>query len=125
MEQPPLTGFPENPDKKTRLEQVKILIERHNFLVDQVVILEQEFTKKEQEIEKFDKEIREDLEKQKKELEENKQLIRNLELTKKNISGEFKQIVKTPLFNKLEKRIDGLGYENYIYRDELMRKLKK
>ena len=114
-----------NPEKEKKEEQVKILIERHNFLVDQVSILEQDFIKKEENLQRFKKEIQEDLAQEKKQLEQTKKLLRDVEKYKKNIGIEFKQIIKTPIFEKLKKRIDSLNYEEYIYRDELYRKLKK
>ena len=123
MDQIPFTGFPENPEKKNKEEQVRILIERHNFLVDQVAFLEKEFLKKDEMLYEFKKTLNEDLIYQKEKLEQNKELLRLVLKLKNEIGGEFKQIIKTPLFEKLKKRVDSLEYEEYVHREELKRKL--
>jgi hypothetical protein len=125
MEPSPVSGYPENPEKKKRLEQLKILIERHNFLIDQVNILEKDFEEKDKKLTLFKYEMKEDLEEQKKMIEQTHELIKETERIKKVAGKDFKEIVKKPIYEKLEKRINNLGYEDYIYREELMRKLHK
>ena len=123
MNQNPVTGFPENPDKKSREEQVKILIERHNFLVDQIAILEDSFFEKEKYLDELRRSILDDLSSHKELLAQNQELLRVVKKLKKDASADFKQIVKRPVFNKLEKRINDLNYEDYVFREELMRRL--
>ncbi|MFP4567679.1 MAG: hypothetical protein ACLFN8_01920 [Candidatus Woesearchaeota archaeon] len=123
MNTTPVSGYPENPEKKTRLEQIKILVERHNFLVDQVSALESEFEDKEELLENFKELIKKDLNNEKKVIEQNKELIDECERVKKITSKSFKEIVKKTQYDKIKKRINTLNYENYIYRDELYRKI--
>ncbi len=125
MNHQPMSGYPENPDKQSRLEQIKTLIERHNFLVDQVSLLEGDFEEKYNKLNEFKKLTREDIEQQKQLLKQNLDLIKIAEVIKKDTSKNFKQIIKTPNMNKLKQRIDDLNYENYMYRDEFLKKIKQ
>ena len=120
----PTTGFPENPDREKRLDQLKILVDRHNFLVDQVSALKVDFEKKDEYLKNFKELLREDIKQQKEALQKNKSLISEVEKIKRTTSIDFKNIVKTPTFQKLEKRINSLEYENFITRDEFNRKFK-
>src|SRR6056297_1909819 len=99
MNTTPMSGYPENPEKQSRLKQITILIERHNFLVDQVSILERDFDEKYDKLNKFKQVIREDIQQQ-------------------------KHIIKRPQMNKLQQRIDDLNYGNFIYREEFLKKIK-
>lgn len=117
-----VSGYPENPEREKRLDSMKILIDRHNFLVNQVSLLEAAFNEKDTKIKTFKDEFQEDLFEQKKLIEQTKSLITQVEQIKKTIGIDFKNIVKRPLFEKLEKRINGIEYENYVTRDELNRK---
>jgi len=118
-----ITGTPENPEKKNRKEQLKIIIQRHNFLVDQVILLEKEFYEKEINLETFKEIIKEDIKQQKEQLELTKKLIQESEQIKKIISDKFKYTIKKPIFEKLEKRVNNIKYEDYIHREELLRKM--
>ncbi|MCC7574753.1 hypothetical protein KO361_04130 [Candidatus Woesearchaeota archaeon] len=124
QKQPP-KKYPSNPEREKKIEQLKILIERHNFLVDQVNLLDKDFEEKEIRIKDFKKITKQDLEEQKQTINQVKELIIKTEKLKKEISKDFKEIVKKPLLDKLDKRIDNTKYEEYIYRDELDRQLKK
>jgi hypothetical protein len=125
MNNAPITGYPENPEKKNRLEQIKTLIERHNFLVDQVTILEREFIEKDEILEDFKRIFNQDIQELKRLLEINNKLTTEVEKYKKYVSSSFKQVIKKPLYDKTKKRIENIGYENFIYRDELRRKLNE
>ena len=125
MDNAPITGYPENPEKKNRLEQIKTLIERHNFLVDQVTILEREFTEKDEILEDFKRIFNQDIQELRRLLEVNKKIVTEVEKYKKHVSSSFKQVIKKPMYDKTKKRIESLGYENFIYREELRRKLNE
>lgn len=115
--------IPTNPEKEKRLEQIRILVDRHNFLVEQVTQLEQEFEDKEEKLEIFKTELTKDLEEQKQKLNKNKKIIEEIQKIKKKLSKDFKDIVKKPQLDKVTKRIHEKKYEEYIHRDELHRKL--
>lgn len=123
MQDTPITGFPENPEKKNRLEQLSIMIERHNFLVDQVSLLEQEFDEKNKRLEYFKEIVKKDIEEQKIILEENKKLFEIAERLKKEVGDSFKEVVKKPFFEKLNKRVNDLRFEDFVHREELNRKI--
>lgn len=123
MNNEPMSGYPENPEQQPRLKQIKTLIERHNFLVDQVSILEIEFKEKYEKLHEFKKILQTDIKLQKQALERNTQLIQTAEIIKKATSKNFKQIIKKPAMNKLEQRIDDLNYEDFIYRAEFLKKI--
>lgn len=124
MQNNPISGYPENPEKKSKLELVSIMIERHNFLIDQVSKLEKVFEEKNNRLDLFKEEVKKDIDKQKKLLEENKELFEVLEKVKKDVVADFKQVAKRPLFEKLTKRVNELKYEEFMHREELMRKLE-
>ncbi len=117
-----MKAIPENPENKDRLRQITILVERHNFLVEEVSKLEDSFLSKELALDDFKKEYVYELNLIKEDLARVNSLIKKAENMKNEISSEFKEVVKVPLLKKLERRVDNLGYENFIFREELWRK---
>lgn len=102
-------------------ESVDILLDRYKHLSIKSSLIERDTKEKETRTNDLTKDIKTELIILDNRISSLKKIVTEAELVKKAISSDFKKIAKQDSYNKLNRRVDKLKYEEFIVRDELNR----
>lgn len=106
-------------------KQVRTLINRYNMLVSETEALQKECAERDEKVEALKEEIGKKIEELKSNIEETSEGINHTDAKRKEVSKDFRSLVKKDAVARVERRIDNLKFEEMISREEFYRKSSK